>query len=307
MVRTRGQIVVSLFVVASVASCVHPETTFNSRVNFANAVAIDRLLVVTDMENAGFSDDAYRGFQLGMTRRLETCGVQSFVLHDFPEVQPDLSSFDVRALKPVAMMTVQAVSPPVITHPGGTARWFTNNTQNSVVFALEIVDLASNQKTWVARSRFDYFARHNAKDAKSGVQLATDVVSRLRDDRVLLHCPAPGVGWPDIDASATAEPAATSAPHDPGTGLGEHEVKAIGWIDWIRRRATAAISGGDRARTGGGAGWSRAHWRRRRSGRGARSSSRRNGYAGSRWCTRSPGAPSPRAYRAPARAGCRSR
>lgn len=63
------------------------------KVNLANAVAIDRLLVATDMESGGFGDDAYRGFQLGMTRRLETCGVQSFVLHDLTEVQPDLSSF----------------------------------------------------------------------------------------------------------------------------------------------------------------------------------------------------------------------
>jgi hypothetical protein len=76
---------------------------------------------------------------------------------------------------------------------------FVSSTRNNVTFAFKLVDLASRQTTWVARSQLDFVARHNPDDALTGLRFATSVVSHLRDDGVLPGCPAAAAGWPEVD------------------------------------------------------------------------------------------------------------
>lgn len=180
--------------VALVCGCDAPSATFRSKATLGHAPPADRLLVVTNIEGPAFEASMFRGFRLGLENRLARCGVQAMV------VRSTTSIADRFALHPVAEMTISQSTVPQKLRLDP----FTNDTRNTVWFALDLEDLASRQTTWVARSRFEFVARHNRHDSVVGVQLATLLASRLRDDGVLAHCPA--TEWPNIDAAIDTEP-----------------------------------------------------------------------------------------------------
>jgi hypothetical protein len=211
---TRSSPVSSSRLVLAVASCglaacvSNKGVAFTSKVNLAQAVPIDGMLV-RDVQSSGLDAELYRGFESGLTQRLGTCGVRASVVHD-RMAQLDPASDAVRVIHPVAVMSIELASPPFIQTIGIGA------AQVSAVFALKLEDIASRRTTWVARSKIEFHLLYTHADAQLGAWFATQVVSRLRDDRVLTGCPAADQGWPAVDlppdpaAAQSTEP--TSSP-----------------------------------------------------------------------------------------------
>jgi hypothetical protein len=190
------------------AACVsNTAVAFTSKVNLAHAAPIDGMLV-TNVQNSGLDAELYRGFEIGLTQRLGSCGVRARVLHG-RAAQLDPTPEAVKAIQAVAVMSIELASPPLIRAVGFSS------SRVSAVFALKLEDIASRQTTWVARSKLEFRLLYTHADAEFGAWFATQVVSRLRDDGVLTGCPATAAGWPAVDLPP--DPAAPVQPIEPSS------------------------------------------------------------------------------------------
>lgn len=212
--RFRGIIIIMLAAtlgVSSLASCggsgLHV-ITFDSRVGFAGAAPVERMLVLADIRSMGFSDAMYDGFEAGMTRVLERCGVRSMTINlDFRGLE------DTRKLRASTVLQPNAIL--VIGRLGGIV---TFNTHESFVranpqdrpatlsgkpgwsssrlnFELKLLDFKSEKVTWLANVVLDI---SHGSDVASGMDFANSITSRLQTDEVLKGCP-PEVFSPPVD------------------------------------------------------------------------------------------------------------
>ncbi len=172
-----------------VAACLK-EVTFESKATLGHAAPIDRMLVVMDVQNQALDADIYRGLEIGLSQRLGSCRIRAKVLHDMRANPLDPTSTAFQAVQPVAVMSIELASPPYVRNIGFA-------TAVSAVFAFKLVDLASHETTWIARSKLE--VRSMRSHMGLGGRFATEIVSRLRDDGVLASCPAAGAGWPELD------------------------------------------------------------------------------------------------------------
>lgn len=194
--------VVSAIVAAcGLAGCAPPEATFRSKANLANAAPVQRLLVVVDVHSPAFEPEVYRGFHIGLTRRLGACGVASRVLPE-PDAREPVAERRIAdaasELQPSAVMSMALAGVPLVHQ---TIVGSHTMTQNTIVFAFQLEDRTSRQVVWNARSQLEFSVHHSSDDARTGLRFATSLVSRLRDDGVLRGCPS--AGWPAVDVSRT--------------------------------------------------------------------------------------------------------
>ena len=169
-------------------------TTFNSRVE-RSASPIKRLLVLASVTSSGFSARMYEVFRAGLTNRLATCGVPSKVLSGNSSEDPLQRIKDSTAeFEPTATLVIQRAGGAVIRE--STGYMGTDRTTSALLFQLEMIDTSSAHRTWLARSRFDT-RKSNTDVETSAVEFATSIVSRLRDDGMLLGCPTSG--WPAFE------------------------------------------------------------------------------------------------------------
>jgi hypothetical protein len=83
--------------------------------------------------------------------------------------------------------------------PAGGRIYHAKDVESQLLFAFKLVDLASEQVTWLAKAEFDVeIGGHFIDEVESGERLGTSIVSRLRDDGVLRGCPPVAAGWPTI-------------------------------------------------------------------------------------------------------------
>ena len=189
-----------LAAVVAVAACVFGcdplvNATFSSRTYPTGAAPIERLLVVARVKSRAFDDSMSQGFETGLVRRLGVCGVQSRVMYndgmdlDFEQRMSEIT----KEFQPGAAMEIKALGGDIYSTNGTV-------TNAHLLFELKILYLESNQLTWLARSAFDFHTGSIDEDAwNAGVEFATHIISRIRDDGVLPHCPAAGTRWPELD------------------------------------------------------------------------------------------------------------
>jgi len=167
-------------------------TTFNSRVEVANAAPVKRLLVIESVESPGFGHDMHVGFAAALANRLSVCGVAARLL----QAQSLDSDPGARVLANVQEFQADAVL--LIKAEGGRIM-NSADTDSALIFDLKLIETASQTVTWQAKSQFE--VRLNSiwiYDTDSGISFGTSIVSQLRDDRVLTGCPALAAGWPEL-------------------------------------------------------------------------------------------------------------
>jgi len=168
------------------------EMTFDSKVIAGRPVAIDRLLVVADVELRYFPEPMFDGFHDAVTNRLAACGVQSSVLYVDPTVlgSDDRVVAELKSSQPNVILVVRAAGADVV----GGDRAFSGK----MWFDLTLVDARSQAPTWRARSMVDGAVGRWSVSAETGATFATGIVSQLRDDSVLAGCPPRARTWPEI-------------------------------------------------------------------------------------------------------------
>lgn len=203
-----GSLLIPAVASCGLAACTSiKEVAFTSKVNRAPAAPIAGMLVV---DAQGLGVELHRGLEIGLVQRLGSCGVRARVLTGRP-AQLEPGSEAVKVVQPVAVMSIELASPPLIQQNVGV-----DAAQVSAVFALKLEDIASHQTTWVARSKLAFHLSYVQADATLGAWFATQIVSRLRDDGVLTGCPAAAAGWPEVDLppdpAAAVQPTESSSP-----------------------------------------------------------------------------------------------
>lgn len=179
-------------VAVGAASCATspPIITFNTRAELNKGSAIHRVLIFTDVESPAFRERINHGFQFGLNSRLSTCGIESKIL------QADPMDLDPGKRMVISQQTYQATAMLVIRAGGGSLITSSNGfAKGSMVFSMQVFDTLSNSVTWQARSIFDT-SSSNLDDVTSGLQFATSIISRLRDDGLLHGCPPSA--WPEV-------------------------------------------------------------------------------------------------------------
>lgn len=159
--------------------------------------AIERLLVVADVDPQTFPEPMFDGLHDALTNRLAACGVRPSALYLDPA---DLGSQDRIAAElgrshPNAVIMVRGAGSRVI----GT-RLITGDYafKGTMWFDLTVLETRSQAPIWRARAKVDVTVGGWSVSAESGAQFATGVVSRLRDDGVLVGCPPREQAWPTI-------------------------------------------------------------------------------------------------------------
>lgn len=186
---------VAVLAIAAQAACRPPpaaETTFDSKIMGRPAAPIERLLIIAAEEGA-FTGPLLDGFQDALANRLGMCRVVPSILPRDPMALDfdDRVSAVVKQFQPNAILMVR--------YQGGDLATSDAGVTGKLSFELEILDATSDRQTWLGTSMLDV---HVGGDwsiyAEAGSVFATGVVSRLRDDGVLMRCPARGDGWPEI-------------------------------------------------------------------------------------------------------------
>jgi hypothetical protein len=183
-------IVVAL--VTSSSACASGKTTFNSRVEVANAGPVKRLVVFESVESPGFGHDMRVGLAAALTNRLSMCGVTARLLHaqsSDPDPAARVAAY-VKEFQADAVLLIKAAGGVVVNG---------DETESALIFELKLIETAALRMTWQARAMFEVRSQSVwINDTDSGANFGTSIVSRLRDDRVLAGCPALPAGWPEI-------------------------------------------------------------------------------------------------------------
>jgi hypothetical protein len=171
-----------MFLVVATLSCAVGKTSFDSKVYPASRVAMDRLLIVANLENVSVGDKLVRGFSEGLTRGLALCQVASRILQ--------VDSLDLGGKIDDAAGEFHATAKLAIVARGselvkGRALSFAEKHH----FELAIFDARSGNVAWRASSVLDLGTpRPWDDDALSGSRFAWSIVAQIRDDGVLAHC-----------------------------------------------------------------------------------------------------------------------
>jgi hypothetical protein len=169
--------------------CAPARTTFTSQTNLADTAPIKRLVVYEDGRATGLTSEMRTGLQTALAKGFTACGVASTMVASALDLHPGkrigLSAADFQ------MAAVLQIEPA-----GGRLH---SKDESQLRFALKLVDLASQQVTWLANAAFDVEIGGRLTDeVKFGERLGTSIVSRLRDDGVLPGCPSVVAGLPRI-------------------------------------------------------------------------------------------------------------
>jgi hypothetical protein len=166
--------------------------TLDSRSLVGRPAEIARLLVVADVEPKYFPESMLDGFHDAVTNRLAACGVQSSVLQVDPTVldSDDRVAAELQSSHPNVILMMRSAGAHVVGRPDGF--------HGTMWFDLAVLDARSQAPTWRARSTIDVTVGPWSASAETGAQLATGIVSRLRDDGVLAGCPPRERAWPEI-------------------------------------------------------------------------------------------------------------
>jgi len=150
-------------------------TVFTSHANLTNAAPVKLLMVLEDVQNGGFDHNMHEGFHVALTSGLTACGVALRILHPDP-MDLDLSQYidaNVKEFQPSAMLLINTTGGNIGGRP------------STLTYDLKLIDLESNRVTWLAKSNFSIWV----SDTDSGGGFGISIVSRLRDDGVLMSCP----------------------------------------------------------------------------------------------------------------------
>jgi hypothetical protein len=178
---------------ASTAGCttsVGPSLpTFNSRADLANTAPVARLLIFADVYDRDLGPNVSQGLIAGLTNRLTACGVPSAIVRPDPmELDPAQRIAAVeRDFQPSAVLWLKPASVTTTRYSDGAAR--------DVVLDLTVTEVATNHLDWLAKAKLHV----GSNTAVFGSSFATEVVSQLRADQVLTHCPSEDAGWPRPD------------------------------------------------------------------------------------------------------------
>jgi hypothetical protein len=186
----RSFVALAVLLGSGVPGCASGRATFNSQTNLAGTAPIKRLVVVEDDGATGLTADMRTGLQAALANGFRACGVGSTMLAA-GAVDLDPRARLGSAAKDFATAAVLQIEP--------AGDGFRGKDESQLRFALKLVDLESQQVTWLANAEFDVeIGGQFADEAKSGERLGTSIVSRLRDDGVLPGCPSVVAGWPRI-------------------------------------------------------------------------------------------------------------
>jgi len=185
-------VIVILGAVSVVAACGSAASTFNSKADLTGTSPIDSLLTVTSIkiDNFGFGM-FYRGFRASLTSALAACGVKSRMLQVDPlGLGPELNDRieqDIKEFHPSAVLDIKVISRNTTVSDTGSVR-------EEWIFELNMLDVVSKKRIWMAKT----MPKFNARYIAPGMSFATSIASRLRDDGVLRSCPTDAVGWPAV-------------------------------------------------------------------------------------------------------------
>lgn len=183
----RSFVALAVVLGGSSAGCASGKATFNSQTHLAGTAPITRLVVYEDGRATGLTSEMRTGLQAALAKGLTACGVASAMV---------ASTLDLDTSKRIGSPAEDFEQAAVLQiEPSGSRVHSTEESQ--LRFALKLVDLASQQVTWVANAEFDVESGGRFTDEmRSGERLGTSIVSRLRDDGVLPGCPSVVAGWP---------------------------------------------------------------------------------------------------------------
>lgn len=190
----------ALMVGASVCACVNsPITTkYETTTDLKSAAPVTRLVVFGIPQSPGFGEAMNRGFELGLRSRLAVCRVALSIMHT------DALDLDAEAHLAIEIATFRASSTLSIMADGGAIH--RDTYASTLWFKLKLADVGSSRVAWTAAATFEVTVNGLSNDQSSGARFATSIVSQLRDDGVLTHCPPPSVPWPKLRWPDKVEP-----------------------------------------------------------------------------------------------------
>ena len=169
--------------------CASGRTTFASQTNVARTAPIKRLVVYEDGRTTGLTSEMRTGLQTALAKGFTACGVGSTMVASALDLDPGKRiGSSAEDFQTAAVLQIEPT--------GGRLH---GKDENQLRFALKLVDLASQQVTWLANAEFDVeIGGRSTDEVKFGERLGTSIVSRLRDDGVLPGCPLVIASWPTI-------------------------------------------------------------------------------------------------------------
>jgi hypothetical protein len=169
-----------------------PAAVFNSRTNIASTAPVDRLLVIERVDDIGVDKGVQFGFQAGLAQRLRTCGVTSRLLHiERLELDPDEPiAMTIKEFQPRTILSIKVIGGNLVERDAGS--------RGQLLLGLKLLDVASNQVTWEARSQLQVSTSSWKDGTVDGMDFASSIVARLRDDGVLRGCPTDTAAWKEL-------------------------------------------------------------------------------------------------------------
>jgi hypothetical protein len=167
--------------------CASGRTTFISQTNLAGTAPIKRLVVYEDGRATGLTSEMRTGLQTSLAKGFTACGVASTMVASALDLDPGKrTGSSAEDFQMAAVLQIELT--------GGRLH---SKDESQLRFALKLVDLESQQVTWLANAELDVeIGGHLTDEAKFGERLGISIVSRLRDDGVLPGCPLVIAGWP---------------------------------------------------------------------------------------------------------------
>jgi len=190
-----------LVVVVAIGACATTGTTkFTTSAHAVAVPPVTRLVVFETVESPFFNHQMHRGFVVGLTKRMASCGVEASVEH-LSELELD------RDQRRTSAVTAARAGAMLMIDAAGGKRTVSGNSSNDVLrFDLRLVDVATKQVPWSGEANLERLQSWATDELGSGAQFATALVERMRDDGVLTRCPAKAASWPAIDASKSDVP-----------------------------------------------------------------------------------------------------
>jgi len=166
---------------------------YTSKADLAGSAPIHSVLAVHNLRKDDFGFGMFgRGLRASLTSALDACGVKSRILQVDPT---DLTlneriEQNVQEFHPSAVLYIKIIrrETGIFRSQYGTA------VTEEWTFDLGMLDVAANKQIWVART----MSKFKSKYIAPGMDFATSIVSRLRDDSVLKGCPTESTGWPIV-------------------------------------------------------------------------------------------------------------
>lgn len=197
----------SMVVLAALGACTSGTTTFQTMVRPGVGAPVTRLVVFESVESPFFDHELHRGFVIGLERRLASCGVQAHV----ERIEP--LELDPAQHVAQAVTAAGANATLEITAAGGKRTSQGDSSSDVLQFGLKMVDTASNEARWKGTASLGLSQSWRTDRSGSGAAFATSIVTRLRDDGVLAHCPPGATSWPDLDLPDPPKSRPPAAPH----------------------------------------------------------------------------------------------